>query len=211
MDKTINLIKNKDLVIPFKLFENYSKLKINDQQLIILIYLINKSYLEFNPKKLSEILNINVNEILSLVNDLVKKDIISLNVQKIGNVHTEFVSLDNLYKKLAFIIVNDKKEESLNKNIFDNFEKEFGRPLTPIEFELISSWLNRTSEELILMALKEAVYNGVLKIRYIDRILYDWSKKGLKTAKEINNEARKFRNLEVTEVFNYDWLNEKNN
>mgnify|MGYP002520477974 CR=1 FL=1 len=30
-------------------------------------------------------------------------------------------------------------------------------------------------------ALKEAIYNGVTSLKYIERILYDWRKKGYKT------------------------------
>lgn len=211
MDKTVQLIKIRDMVVPAILFENYKKLNITEQQLIVLIYLVNNNHMEFNPKELSSILNISLNDVLSIINDLVTQGIIELNTKKIRNLHTEHISLDNLYKKLGFIIMNDKQEPSLNKNIFDNFEKEFGRPLTPIEFELINSWQNSVNEELILLALKEAVYNGAISIRYIDRIIYDWSKKGLKSAADVNAEARKFRkSKEVPEVFSYDWLNDEN-
>ena len=64
---------------------------------------------------------------------------------------------------------------SENSNIFEIIEKEFGRTLSPIEFEIIKAWLdNDMSEELIREAIKEATFNGVSNLRYIDKILYEW-------------------------------------
>ena len=49
-------------------------------------------------------------------------------------------------------------------------------------------------------ALKEAILNGVRNFKYIDKIIYDWSKKGTKTrAKEDNSND---------ELFDYDWLDD---
>lgn len=59
------------------------------------------------------------------------------------------------------------------------------------------------------MALKEAVYNGAVSLRYIDRILYDWTKKGIKTEADVNLEKQKFKKKKETpDIFNYDWLND---
>ena len=33
--------------------------------------------------------------------------------------------------------------------------------------------------------LKEAIYNGISNFRYIDRILYEWNKKGLKNKEDV--------------------------
>ncbi len=209
MNKTLKLIQTRDMIVPAILFKNYKKLNLNEEQLIVLIYLINNNNLEFNPKELCDILDKDLNDILKIINDLVNKAVLELKIKKIRDIHAEYISLDNLYKKLSMFIINENEEINSNKNIFDNFEKEFGRPLTPIEFELINSWLSTTNEELILLALKEAVYNGAISIRYIDRIIYDWSKKGLKTVEDVNKETKKFRNqVEVPEVFSYDWLND---
>ena len=49
--------------------------------------------------------------------------------------------------------------------------------LSPMEYEIIKAWLdNDMSEELIKEALKEATFNGVSNLRYIDKILYEWGK-----------------------------------
>lgn len=79
--------------------------------------------------------------------------------------------------------MNEEPEES-SENIFDIFEREFGRTLSPMEYEIIQSWCGgEFSQELIVLALKEATYNGAANLRYIDKILYEWKKKELKQKK----------------------------
>ena len=70
-------------------------------------------------------------------------------------------------------------EEKMNK--VDIFEEQFGRPLTPMEFDSIKEWVQSGySEEIILKALKEAVKSQVLTLRYIEGILINWAQNGVK-------------------------------
>ena len=87
------------------------------------------------------------------------------------------------------------------------FEKEFGRTLSPVEYETISKWIESNIPlELIEAALKEAILSGVNSIRYIDKILFEWNKKGYKTPSDIINKSKKDEYIE--EIYDYDWLNE---
>ncbi|AIQ48129.1 DNA replication protein DnaD [Paenibacillus sp. FSL R7-0273] len=85
--------------------------------------------------------------------------------------------------------------ESESRNLFSIFEKEFGRPLSPMECETISGWVDqdRYPEELILLALKESVFAGKVHFRYIDRILLEWSRNRVKNAQDVKNYNQKFR------------------
>ena len=117
------------------------------------------------------------------------------------------------YEKLVSVILDDKefKEETkFDSSIFSSIEKEFGRTLNPSEIEFIKAWSSNFSSELIIEAVKEAVLNGVSSIRYIDKILYEWDKKGLKTADDVRHFLNKKRNepIEPVEVFDYDWFDE---
>ena len=211
MEKVINLLKDNNLFIPKTLFLRHNALNITVEELMILIYLLNEHNLVYNPKKISSDLNIDMSDVLERVNNLVSKDIAMIEVKKIGNIHEEYISLDNLYKKIAFLIVNDEETIETSTNIFDSFEREFGRTLSPIEYQLINAWKdNNFSDELILLALKEAIFNGVSNLRYIDRILFEWKKKGLKNKNDIEKERSSFQNkkTEKKELFNYDWLND---
>lgn len=211
MEKTIELLKNRDIVIPYVLFANYQTLKLNEEELIVITCLLNSKSDIYNPKEIAMVLKRNTSYVLEVINGLINKGFLEIKVEVEDNVHTEYVRLDNLYNRLGFLIVNSEREEKDSSNLYDCFEKEFGRPLSPIEFELIGGWQTTgTNEELILLALKEAVYNGALNIRYIDKILFEWSKKGIKTVNDVMNIKKDFRNKkEPTKVFDYDWLNEK--
>ncbi len=210
MDKTINLIKEKDLIVPYILFSKYNELKLSEEELMLIIYLINDQEQVFNPQKIGIFFKKSTVKILEMINELITKDLIKIEIKIENKVHIEYISLEGLYKKLAFLVVNEKKQEKINENIYDNFEKEMGRPLSPIEFELINGWqTSKISDELILLALKEAVYNGAVSIRYIDRILFDWSKKGIKSKADVQREKKKFQEKkQKLDVFDYDWLND---
>lgn len=88
-----------------------------------------------------------------------------------------------------------QQEEAQIPNLFKLFEREFGRPLSPMECETISSWLDqdRYPDELIRFALKEAVFAGKLHLRYIDRILIEWSRNRVTNPDEAREHSRRFR------------------
>ena len=178
-EKIKEIIQNRDIVIPRLLFMNYKNIDLTEQELILIIYILNTTEI-FNPKQISNDLNISLNNVMELMEDLTAKGIIKLELKKIGNIRNEYMNLDGLYEKLTFKILN-KEEPEKKSSIYSIFEEEFGRPISAMEVEIISAWIEHgTNEETIKLALKEATYNGVNNLRYIDRIISDWSKKGIK-------------------------------
>ena len=204
--KIIDILKSGSLMVPKILLTNYKKLKLTEKEVIILIYLINNN--EFDPEKISKDLSLDTKDILTLINDLTKKDIIKLNSVTNNNVCEEYISFDELYNKLALTLMENKEEKPTT--VFDLFEKEFGRTLSPMEYEIIGGWIEDSfGEEIITLALKEATYNGVSNLRYIDKILYEWQKKGIKSKADIDKQRNTAKNRRSKEeVFEYDWLNE---
>lgn len=206
LGKVIDILKDNSINIPSILFKNYRNLNITDSELIILIYLINSDK-TFNPKKISKDLNFKLNETMSLITSLTDKGLIKIDVIN-KKVREEIFNLNELYNKLAFLIINGKETKS--NNIFDVFEKEFGRTLSPMDYEIISDWQKDFDDNLILLALKEAVFNNVNNLRYIDKIIRDWSKKGIKTEQDVINDRKKFESKKSNKkLFDYDWLNER--
>ncbi len=213
MEQVVELLKTRDIHFPRLLLLNYKKLNITEIELIILIYLINCDSLIYNPKQISQELDIKINDVLELINNLTEKGIINIDLVKKNNITSEIINLDLLYEKLAFnIIETDSTKEKKDSNLFEVFENELGRGLTPMEFEIINGWLDiEYTEEIIICALKEATYNGISNFRYIDRILYEWHKKGIKTKEDVENNKKEFKkqkNANV-ELFDYDWLNDE--
>jgi DNA replication protein len=212
MDKVINILKSNPIFIPRILLENYSSLGLSSDELIIIIYLLNNKDYTFNPQDISAELKKPLNDVLKLVNDLSEKGMMAINVVKKGNIREEVYDFNLLYQKLGFIVINgeqDKKEEQTT--IYSTFESELGRTLSPMEYEIISTWLDgEYTEELIIAALKEATFNGVTSLRYIDKILYEWKKKGIKTTLDVEASRKTFNNKkeEPKKLFDYDWLND---
>ncbi|MNI86948.1 DNA replication protein DnaD [compost metagenome] len=64
-----------------------------------------------------------------------------------------------------------------------------------MELEMISGWLDqdRFPEDLILAALKEAVFAGKVHFRYIDRILLEWQRNRVLTVEQAKEHRQKFR------------------
>ena len=210
LEKVEDLLKSGNYIIPKLLINNFRDINLSAQQTLLLIYLINNDKL-FNPKKISEDLSWSLNEILEEINDLTSKGLLIIDLVKNNNIHEEYINLDSFYSKLAFLIVNDKPKTVDNKNLFDSFEEEFGRTLSPMEYEIINSWKDSGfSDELIFCALKEAIFNGVSNLRYIDKILYEWRKKGYATKADVEKGKKAFKKKDTPnqEVFEYDWLNE---
>lgn len=211
MNQIIELLKSTNYQVKKELLFNYKKLNITDIEFILLIYLINQSSDIYNPKQISNDLSIDMNSVLEIINSLCEKGIIKIEIKKINNIRTEVINTDYLYEKMAFSLEPSKEENK--SNIYSTFETEFGRTLSPMEYEIISGWLdNGYTEELITLALKEATYNGVSNLRYIDKIIYEWGKKGIKTKEDVERNKKQFKsNSEKKEIFDYNWLDEEDN
>ncbi len=87
------------------------------------------------------------------------------------------------------------EDEDFEENpIYEMFEQEFGRTISPIEYEIIAQMINNYSVEFIKLALSEAVANGAVSFKYIEKILFNWKKKNLKTVEEVKKSIEDFHN-----------------
>ena len=216
----LEILKKKSIVLPLYLFQNYKKLDISLEEFIFLIYLYNlgeKSL--FNPKEFSDDLNISKKDIMNYVSTLSDKNLITVKTIKTEKgLLEEYILLDNFYNKISMFLIEDinDKDEKKESDIYELIQKEFGRTIGTIEIEIINAWLeSNISEELIKEALKEAVFNGVFNLKYIDKILYEWSKDGIKTVEDVEK-RRKKRNKKKEEksnididIVDWDWFDEE--
>lgn len=214
-DTLWKVLKNSNIQVPRILLLQYKNLNITDQQFILLIYLLGAENTSFNPKQIGMELCLSLEEVMNEITSLASLGLIKLELKKIGTVRDEVINLDGLYQKLAYIIINgtSSQKKEVSADIFSKFEKEFGRTLSPMEYEIINAWLDGDyTEELVLLALKEATYNGTSNLRYIDRILHEWHKKGIKNTADVEKDKKHFQTRKVSsqDVFDYDWLNENN-
>lgn len=188
-----NLFKENGFIINPYVLKNIKNLNLTLNEFLLILYFINiKDILDL--ENIEKIIGLNPEEILNTYSDLINKGIINIIVTKENGKVNESISLDMFYDKL----IMSNKEEKKDIDIFECFENEFGRSLSPIEYETINNWLNNgVSEDIIKSALKEAVINGVSNLRYIDKIIYEWTKKGNRP-KESEEEYKP--------LFDYNWL-----
>lgn len=212
-DKIIDLLKLRPIVIPRILLNNYRLFNITDSEFIVIMVLL--SYgdkITYNPEEFAREVRMSKHEVMSIIDSLCDKNIISLVVEKVNKKTYEYLSMELLYQKLFNIVANDDKseKEEIDNSIFSVFEKELGRTLSPMEFEQIKEWITSgNSNELIVCALREAVLNGVGNLRYIDSILNDWRKKGYRKQEDVKKDREIYRSKKSkVEVFDTDWLND---
>lgn len=184
----------KDFIINTNIVKTISNLDITIKEFMLLLYFININN-SLDLKNIKDKLGLNDEDILNTYSSLLTKKLISVSLVKTNGLSSEVINLDMFYDKL---IMNTKTEE-VSTDIYSKFESEFGRVLSPIEYETINRWISSgVKEDLILNALKEAVVSGACNLRYIDKIIYYWTKKGKSEEKE-----------DYQELFDYDWLGDE--
>ncbi len=217
----VEIFSDGNIVVPMYFFKRYKDLKVTLEEFVFLMYLYNlgNKYL-FDPNKFSSDLNIDLSTVMNYISSLTDKRLIRVEVLKNDKgLMEEVVILDDFYKKLSLITIGEaNNSSSVDSDIFSIIEKEFGRTLSPIEYEIIKAWLdNNMSEDLIKEAIKEATFNGVSNLRYIDKILYEWGKNGIKTVKDVENNRKK-RNAkkkdevvddDLLDMVDWDWFDEE--
>lgn len=200
--------------IPQLLLKYYRELKLSDQAAMLLIHLVCFTDKERKPfptiDEIQQRMSCQPDVLVDLLQQLLNQDWIRIDehIDPDTGIHDERFNLQPMMEKLALHAarrlsdsLRERLREEKGKNkgkgsdIFSVFEQEFARPLTPMELETISSWLDRDQypEELVRMALKEAVFSGKVSFRYIDRILLEWGRNRVQTVEQAREYSRQFR------------------
>ena len=212
-NNVLNLLQDSPIVVPKILFNNYRKLNITEEELIVVMLIISLgNTIEYNPDIFVNELCMEKHKVMEIISNLISKNILSIDMVKNGRKTEEYISLSLLYDKLLNIVITQEdKSVEIDNSIFSVFEEELGRLLSSMEIEQIKEWVTTyKNEELIRAALKEAVLNGVSHLRYIDTILNEWNKKGYKTKEDILRDRDNYRKKKKSvEVFDTDWLNDE--
>jgi DNA replication protein len=196
--------------IPLLLLQAYSLLKLSDLEAILLIQLLaftSQEGKEFPTiEEIQARLSSSQEQVIKALQKLLKEQWITIEerIDSISGIQYERYDLEGVFNKLSlYVSVEMKKQSLLNlktepregKDIFSIIEREFARPLTPMELEMVTSWLDKDQykEDLILAALKEAVFAGKVHFNYLDRILLEWSRNRVFTVEQAKEHSQKFR------------------
>lgn len=93
----------------------------------------------------------------------------------------DYMVISSKNRKVYFDIsgvFEDKPKLEVSRDLFEVFEREFGRPLSQKETMAVSQWQSRYDSKTVVKALREAVIQDKMSVNYIDRILENWSKNG---------------------------------
>lgn len=216
MQNINQILKASNLSINELLIQNMDK-DLTLKDFLVFLKLLNTSCECFDCSKMAKTLGLTEEDVMTSFNNLIIKGIIEYKPVKENGKIKEVISLDKFYNNVVLKLNNQNKLD-ISNNIYDIFQKELVRSLSPTEYEYINNWLEKgLTEDLIIGALKEAVLSGVKSFRYIDRVLFDWQEKGYRSMNDVEISKKKNTkapekinqdNNSNEEYFDYDWLND---
>ncbi|MDC3413019.1 DnaD domain-containing protein [Aquibacillus sp. 3ASR75-11] len=219
---------NEQLVIPGSLFKNYKKLGLNETEVMVIMQL-HRFQSEGNflptPGDIAQYLTITEQGCANILRKLIQRNFLNIvQLNHAQQVIDETYSLENLWQQLFETEKDSETKTNVDEqqtNVFILFEQEFGRPISPFEIEMVTIWLDEDqhSPSLIKAALREAVLMGKLNFKYIDRILREWKKKGIKTVEQARKQSKSFHQHQTKKdaqtepkrdvTLYYNWLEEE--
>lgn len=167
----------------YLLLEYYRKLRLNENELAVILmidHLLGQKNSLVTPDLLSLKMSLSAKELDKIFVSLIERGFLIFDTGKKIK-----VSLKPLKKKLYEVFeeslakehetkLSEEKTKAL-QNIYQVFEKELSRPLSPLEFSLIGEWVDHGySDERIIEALRVALSKGKKSLKSVDKILLQW-------------------------------------
>lgn len=95
-----------------------------------------------------------------------------------------------------------KKGEALDKKeLFDNFQNNWMRLLSPFEIEDINKWIDeeKMPVEVVNEALKSTILYNAPNLRYLNRVLNNWKRQGIDTVEKVEFARLQFENKKLNQ------------
>lgn len=184
----------------YLLLEYYKKLRISENELAVILmidHLLGQKNTFLTPDLLSLKMNLKTKELDKILVHLIEREFLVYDIGKKTK-----VSLKPLQKKLYEVfqlsmakdqeIISSKEKNDYMQNIYQVFESELKRSLSPLEQSLINEWVNDGfDDETIINALKETLNKGKKTLKSVDKLLVQWKmrddieKEGMSNVKEV--------------------------
>lgn len=171
----------------FLLLENYKKLQIREDELAV-IFMIDHLIGQGNPFINADLLSLKMTLDHRSIDNILANLVTRGFIEYVSQGNKTVTSLNPLKEKLfrEFQMASTFEQESkasqkvneMLTNIYSEFEKLLGRPLSQVEFSRIREWISYGySDQLIIDALKEALARGKRSLRSVDKILLSWAER----------------------------------
>ena len=213
--KLNKVIGDGNIVIPVYILKYFKKLNLTMEEFVFLMYLYNRyDNVDFNPEKISKDLNLDIMEVMGYVSVLTDKGYLTLDVLKTeNNILEEVINLSNFYERISTFLINTEENTKVEDNLFKIVEKDLGRPLNSLEIKTINDWKeNNIDDSLIKEAIKIALNDGVYSLKFIDKILFDWSSHGIRSVVDLKEKSQEFEKEDTKDEIEYvdwDWLDDE--
>ncbi|HER1798250.1 TPA: DnaD domain protein, partial [Streptococcus pyogenes] len=95
-----------------------------------------------------------------------------------------------------------KKGEPVDKKeLFDNFQNNWMRLLSPFEIEDINKWIDeeKMPVEVVNEALKSTILYNAPNLRYLNRVLNNWKRQGIDTVEKVEFARLQFENKKLSQ------------
>jgi DNA replication protein len=191
------------IVVPDLLIKFYSRLGLTEIEMMVLIHLLHWRQIEQErfpaPEKISQYMGLDSEAVKNIIAAIIEKKLLAVEpyYHSVLSRWQNTFSFAPLWSRLTAVALGDSQPVPASTEgrqaadprlgqLYRNFEKEFGRPLSPLESDQLKAWCqnDRLPVDLLQEALRRAVLRGILNFRYIDSILRDWQRHNIHTVAE---------------------------
>lgn len=175
-------------------------IQLTDQECYVLLLIMTLNEIgvrPITPSQISKLCQLPLSKIDETLISLVDKHLIS---RKSGTLDLRPLEKQLLNQQ------NAEVEETID--LVSVFEDAFGRTLSQREVQLINSLkCQGHSDDMIIDALNESVKSGVITFRYIEKILDNWAKYGVKR-RYASTPSHHDKNQVEDKIKDYKWWEE---
>jgi len=188
MDLMLTKKMIEDEIIDFDklVLKNYKAIGLSEIEAFVIIELhhqMKQGNTFLNPSKIIKNITISKDELLEILDSLMKRQFLSIRLKKQKNgKETEIFLLDDTIQKILNNYANSINDELINQpkqyatnaeEIVDLVETQFQKQLTPLEVEIIQKWLDEDKFDIldIKKALLDAIKANKTSLSYVDGVL----------------------------------------
>lgn len=214
----LSAYKTGNLVLPNDLLFHFHKIFDNSDDFLVwqFFYLKNTTSIEeISPNQIAESIGKSVAEVNRSMSNLTEKGLLQYKTIVLnGEIEAVFDALPALERLDEIVGSHSTTVQTVPQNVLkdlvETFQQELGRLLTPFEIEDLTKTIqdDKTNPELVIAALREAVFNGKANWKYIQAILRNWRREGITTVSQVEakREEREMTNPQNITVSD-DFLN----
>ena len=186
LDQALDALEWSHATFPYILLTHYHTLGLSDHDAMVILHIIACQQVEHSfpsVDELSDRMSLSRQEIAIILQRLFGDGLMLHEGQR--------VSIRPLMERVLGI----QNQEQAALSVFTRFEEEFGRLLSPLEYEQIVRWLEEDEypEWMIVEALRESVLAGVYNFRYVDTILRDWGRSNIQSESQLSDYLKRHR------------------